>query len=106
MMLRATAATAIVINPVISRTGEVALPIRTDGSRRQNVWLFSSDRQKSNQTFLLSAVVTAVHCNGSGFFFPERRCRHIGTAVSVRRIGGRRSDGTRNWWRGCPMTNI
>lgn len=47
MMVRATEATAIVINPVISRAGEVALLIRLDGSHRQNVWLCSSDRQES-----------------------------------------------------------
>jgi len=47
MMVRATAATAIVIKPVISRSGEVALPIRTDGSRYQNVCPFSSDRPES-----------------------------------------------------------
>ncbi len=67
----------------------VALLIRMDGSHRQNVWLFSSDRQESNQAFLLSAVVTAVHCNVSCFFFPERRCRHTGTAVSVWQTGVR-----------------
>lgn len=87
MMVRATTVIENVIGPLIIRVGEVALLIRLNGSRRQNVWLFSSDRQESNQAFLLSAVVTAVHCNGSGFFFPERRCRHIGTAVSVCRIG-------------------
>ena len=72
MMVRATAATAIVIKPVISRSGEVALPIRTDGSRYQNVWPFSSDRQESQSSILLYVVVTAVR-RGSGSFSPELR---------------------------------
>lgn len=46
MMVRATYLTG----HSVSRSGVVALPIRTDGSHHQNVWLFSSDRQESNQS--------------------------------------------------------